>query len=283
MKNCLALILCGLCLLGGCGAGSPASQSPPPPPLLHVTPGSLSFGPTVIGVKNSPQVETLTNTGGSDLDIDGLAITGVNASDFEEPSTNCGSRLGAGATCTLNVSFIPSQPGPRTASITISDNEAGSPQVLPLNGVGVDSGPNATLSATNLNLGNQAVGTTSPAQSITLSNYGTMTLSITGITTSSDFAETNNCSPPTLAPGASCNLSLTFTPAAVGLVDGSVSVQDNAPPSPQTCSIEGVGINSSCVGESHRCTVAGSSPCCPGLKCLFIGLNISVCVRSIEE
>jgi hypothetical protein len=49
---------------------------------------------------------------------------------------------------------------------------------LSLSGIGLTSGSNAALSATSLTFGNQVVGTTSPAQSLTLSNYGTTTLAL---------------------------------------------------------------------------------------------------------
>ena len=267
MKEYFSLIVCGLCLLSSCGGGS-CSPPPPPPPILRVTPGGLTFGVSVVGTKSGPQVETLTNTGGSDLDINGVTITGANATDFDQSST-CGSSLNAGASCTLNVTFTPSQLGQSSASITISDNEVGSPQVLPLNGMGGDSGPNASLSQPGLNFGSQEVGISSAAQPVTLSNYGTMTVSITGITASTDFAQANTCN-STLASGASCTISLTFTPGQMGNLTGTLSVTDNAPGSPQTVSLDGTGDRGGgrCVGLGQQC---GPFPCCPGLVCVFRG------------
>lgn len=226
MKKYFALLLGGLYLLSGCGGGSSA---PPPPPALNLAPASLSFGVSVVGTTNS-QVETLTNTGGSELAINSVAISGTNATDFDQSST-CGPGLGAGASCILGVTFTPSQLGQRSASISITDHGVGSPQVLSLNGVGGDSGPNATLSPTSWIFGNQDVGTTSPAQLFTLSNYGTATLSITGITASTNFGQTNTCN-PTLASGANCNINVTFAPSQTGNLTGTLSVAGNAPGSP---------------------------------------------------
>lgn len=253
MKKYLALMLGGLYVLGGCGGGPAA---PPPPPSLSLAPASLTFGVSVVGIESGPQVETLTNTGGSELAINSVAIIGTNAADFDQSST-CGSSLAAGASCTLSVSFTPSQLGLRSASITITDDGIGSPQLLPLRGAGGDSGPNATLSPTNLSLGNEVIGTTSPAQAITLSNYGTSTLSVTSITASSSFGETNTCS-STLASGASCTINLTFTPSASGNVSGTLSVTDSAPGSPQTVVLTGTGATTKdtltgyCWGGVHR-------------------------------
>jgi hypothetical protein len=94
----------------------------------------------------------------------------------------------------LDVTFTPSEPGQRSASITITDDAAVSSQVLPLKGVGGDLGPDATLSPSSLVFGSQDPDTTSAAQPITLSNYGTTTLSITSIAASTDFGETNTSS-----------------------------------------------------------------------------------------
>ena len=107
-------------------------------------------------------------------------------------------------------------------------------------GCGV-SGPAAALNPTSLNFGNQTVGVTSTAQNVTLSNPGNATLTISSIATSGDYAQTNNCG-TSLAAGGSCNISVTFTPTITGTRTGTLSVTDNAPASPQTVSLTGLGV-----------------------------------------
>ena len=85
------------------------------------------------------------------------------------------------------------------------------------------------------------VGTTSPAQSITLSNYGTTTLSIAGIAATTNFGEIDTCG-TSLTSGANCTINVTFTPSASGSLNGTLSVTDNAPGSPQTVSLSGTGM-----------------------------------------
>jgi len=216
---------------------------------------------------SGPQAETLTNTGGSELAISAMSITGTNATDFDL-SNMCGSSLGAGASCTLNVTFTPSQLGQRSASITITDDAAVSSQVLSLTGVGGDSGPNATFTPTSLAFASQNTDTTSAAQTITLSNYGTITLSIAGITASTSFGETSNCN-STLASGASCTVSVTFTPGSTGSLNGTLSFADNAADSPQIVSLSGTGVAGQCGGVGYPCD--RGVPCCPGLVCTFKG------------
>jgi len=204
---------------------------------------SLDFGTQLIGTSSAPQVVTLTNTGAVSLTISSIAVSGADSEDFGQTNT-CGSHLPPGASCTISVTFAPTQTGPRTASLTITDNGAGSPQLVSLSGTGVTSGPNATLSTTNLTFTTQLVGTTSPPQAVTLSNYGSVTLAINRIaitgTDRGDFAQTNTCG-SSVAPGASCAISVTFNPTQSGTRSGRVSIKDNAPGSPQTVNLTGTG------------------------------------------
>ena len=126
--------------------------------------------------------------------------------------------------------------------------------------------PSAKLSPTTLTFGSELVGTSSQAQSVTLSNSGGGTLSIASITVTANFAETNNCG-STLASGASCTISVTFAPTTTGTLDGTLSVSDNAKKNPQAVSLTGDGL-----ATGGSCSPAGTEclpwrPCCPGLVC----------------
>ena len=98
----------------------------------------------------------------------------------------------------------------------------------------------ATLSPASLTFLSQVVGTTSAAKTATLTNTSSVSLTITSIQTTGDFAQTNNCG-SSLAGGAKCTINATFTPTAMGSRTGTLSVNDNATPSPQTVSLSGSG------------------------------------------
>jgi hypothetical protein len=87
-------------------------------------------------------------------------------------------------------------------------------------------------------------GTTSAAQTATLTNTGNTALSITGISLTganpSDFGETNEC-PSSLAPQQTCTISVTFTPASGASLTATLSVADNATGAPQTTTLNGTG------------------------------------------
>jgi hypothetical protein len=203
---------------------------------------NLTFANQLVGTNSASQTVTLTN-GAVTLTISSIAVTGTNAADFRQTDT-CGSGRLPGAECTITVTFSPTQTGPRTASINITDDAAGSPQTVALSGTGVVLGPNATLSATSLTFATQAVGTTSPAQSITLTNYGTAAVSITkiGLTgaDSSDFVETNTCG-SSVTQGSSCTINVTFKPTGINERSASLSIAVNAPGTPHNVLLTGMG------------------------------------------
>jgi probable HAF family extracellular repeat protein len=206
-----------------------------------LSPTSLNFGTVAIGATSSAKTITLTNVGTATFTISGIAITGANPADFAQTHT-CGSSLGAGASCSITVTFKPTASGMRTAAVSVSDSAAGSPQKVSLSGIGTT----AKLSPTSLNFGSLVIGTTSPPNTVTLTNIGTTTLSITGIaitgTNAGDFAQTHTCG-SALAVSASCSISITFTPTASGTHAAAVSVTDNAAGSPQKVALSGIGAS----------------------------------------
>jgi hypothetical protein len=221
--------------------------TPSTAPAVSLSPSSLSFGSQAVGSTSAPQSVTLTNSGTAALSISSIAISGTNAGDFTE-SDNCppsSSTLAAGASCTVNVTFSPGAAGSRAASVRVSDNASDSPQSVALSGTG--TAPSASLSPSSLSFGSQLVGTTSSAQSVTLTNSGNAALSISNIavsgTNSGDFTETDNCptGSSTLAAGSSCTISVTFTPSATGARSASVQLSDNANGSPQSVTLTGTG------------------------------------------
>lgn len=204
---------------------------------IQLNPAGLVFPAQSLGTPSQPQTVTLTN-GDNPLTIASIAVTGANAGDFAE-TTTCGASLPRGAQCTITVIFTPSAAGIRKASVTITDNAPGSPQVLNLNG----QSSTLTLSASSLSFGNQQVGTTSSnPQSVVATNNGTTAVTFTGITASGDFAETDNCTKAPLQPTTNCVINVTYTPSTAGSSVGALTLADNAPGSPQIVLLTGTGF-----------------------------------------
>ena len=220
-------------------------------PVVSLSPTSLSFGNHQVNTTSSAHTVTLTNSGNAALTIHGIGLSGPNSGDFHQQNTclSSSSTLAAGASCTISVTFTPTAEGNRSASLSIADNASGSPQSVALSGSGTTaSAPVVSLSPTSLSFGNHQVNTTSSAHTVTLTNSGNAALTIHGIglsgPNSGDFHQQNTClsSSSTLAAGASCTISVTFTPTAEGNRSASLSIADNASGSPQSVALSGTGV-----------------------------------------
>jgi len=188
-------------------------------------PSSLDFGAQLINTTSGPKTVTLTNTGDAMLDISSIGITGPSAS-FSE-TNNCGSSLLAGASCSIAVTFKPTSTHTcaETGYLTVTDS--GGVQTVKLSGAGTV----VILSVKSLNFGNQPVFTTSAAKTITLTNHATSrvvsieAIGISGLN-SPAFVQTNTCG-TSVAAGASCTVSVTFTPHGKGGKTATLNVWNN--------------------------------------------------------
>jgi len=119
--------------------------------------------------------------------------------------------------------------------------------------------PAVSITPPSLTFAAQVVGTTSAPQSVTLSNSGNTTLTITSITVTDFFAQTNNCG-ASVAAGASCTISVTFKATTAGERTGAVTIMDNAPGSPQRVALLGTGSDFSVSASPSSATImAGQS------------------------
>lgn len=203
----------------------------------EVLPQSLGFGNQTVGITSSPMTTTFTNSTTAAVTITSITISGANSSDFAETNT-CGNSVAVGASCAISVTFTPTATGTRTATIYVTDNAANSPQSVTLSGIGVQ--PTVSLSPSSLTFPAEVVFTISKAQMVTLTNTGSGTLIISGIAVSGQFTQTNTCG-SSVAPGASCTITVKFIPRSKGTLTGKVSVADNAPGSPQNVALSGTG------------------------------------------
>ena len=123
---------------------------------------SLNFGYQSDGTTSAPQVMTLTNTGNTNLTVNNVNIIGTNSGDFAQ--TNTCSTVSPQATCAITVTFTPTIVGNESASVSVSDNAPGSPQLRSLTGNGLGAGPAVIFTPTSLTFASQLVGSSSPPQ-----------------------------------------------------------------------------------------------------------------------
>jgi hypothetical protein len=232
-------------------------------PQAVLSPTSLTFASTTVGASAAAQTIALSNPGSAALTIGGISVTGANASSFTQSNT-CGASLAAGASCTITVTFTPATTGSLSAAVSVADNASGSPQGAALTGTGASPlVPQAVLSPTTLAFPNTSAGTTSSALTATLSNPGNAPLTIAGITitgaNAGSFSETTTCG-STVAAGATCTVSVVFSPTAAGSFSASLSVADNASGSPQTAALTGTAVASGTFAVSASTTTATVQP-----------------------
>jgi hypothetical protein len=210
----------------GCGGGPDYS--------LTATPNSVTITQGSSGTSTITVVPVNGFSGNVTLSASGLP-SGVTAGFSPNPTATTSTlTLTASATATT---------GTVTVTITGTSGSLSHQTTLSLTVNSSGGNPAVSLSPTSLNFKKVPIGQTSPSQKVTLTNTGTGTLNITSITTSGDFHISNNTCGATVAAGAQCAVSVTFTPTKKGKRTGNLTFTDNAANSPQTVPLSGTGVS----------------------------------------
>ena len=210
--------------------------------FLDLSPDT-DFGKSRPGVHSLVKQFDFINLGPTTLTISAMSLTG---GDFSDTST-CGATLDSQARCLISIQMTPTALGVRSGTLSISTNGNPSLTSLSLTGQGVI--PAVTLSAPNVNFGNQGIGTSSAPQTVTLTNAGTDTLAITSISANSSFNVVHDCG-SSLAPASNCSINITFAPNIATAFSGILTVTTDAPGSPHTVDLSGTGVGTPAVGLS---------------------------------
>ncbi len=212
---------------------------------LSYLPNALTFGAQTLNTTSGPLTVTVTNTGSTPVALGALAVAGTNASEFTTGG-DCVGSLGVGASCVINVAFRPTATGLRVAQLSLNSNASGSPALIDLEGTGTAGAQaTATLTTTDLGFGNQLVGTPSAAQSLVVTNAGgaplVIGIDVEGGADPGDFAITDGCAGQTIAPGATCTVTVVFTPAVFGARSATLTFNSNASNNPVMVTLHGNG------------------------------------------
>ena len=116
----------------GCGGGYSA-PSTPPAPSVTLSSSSVAFPATNLGVSSASMMVTVTNNGTGALTISSVAAGGSNPGDFTNTNT-CSAAIAYLGTCTISVTFVPTATGPRSETLTLTDNAPNSPQIINVTG-----------------------------------------------------------------------------------------------------------------------------------------------------
>jgi len=193
-----------------------------------LTPSSGALTGIVDEVGGNTVPFTLTNTSTTA----GLTVSSIQFSNYNGyniASTNCYAVVPAGQNCTINVNYLPTSLTATTSSLVVTSDASNSPQTASL--TGTSTAPIASLSSP-LTFPSTPVGNTTAAQTVTLTNTGSATLHISSIAYAGDyggdFTVNSSACPTTLAPAATCNITVAFNPAAPGSYSGFIAVTDDS-------------------------------------------------------
>ena len=181
-------------------------------PSFTVSPSSITFPNLTVGLVSVDHEVTVTNTGTTGLTIDSYTVTPLGFLLFEghAPVT-----LAPGQIIRFGFGFAPDAAQTYNGSFTLNVHGA-APVVVPLAGTGVSTGAAVTANPSTISFGSLAAGTTSPPQTVTVTNVGTSNMSFDGVTVNPPFQVTGLVAPKVLKPGAS----LTFQVSAFGTLPG---------------------------------------------------------------
>jgi hypothetical protein len=210
-------------------------------PTYTLSQTALAFGTQLAGTSSTGQAVTVSNTGTVALLIKSITRTGKNAGQFAQ-TNDCLPSVAVGATCTINAVFAPNATGSKTAMLNVNAGGGAGTQTVIITGTGL-AGP-YTVSPTSLSFGSQPVGTSSVAQSVTVTNNGSVPLP--GVTkwlgpNAAQYSKSNNCG-AAIGVGASCTISVVFTPTGKGLKTAAVAVDAGGGAGTQTVALSGTGV-----------------------------------------
>jgi hypothetical protein len=219
--------------LSGVGLGVPG---------IAVSPLALDFGVTSIG-RTATLSATINNPSSGTLTVTGLTTTGGPEFALNVAAPLPPFAIAPGASVDVPVDYTPVDQAADSGTLEIASNDADDPVVsVTLVGVGIVVCDIAV--AAQLDFGQVLVGT-SRTLAVTISNVGSATCTVTAlsVTGSAEFAL--NAAAPVLpfavAPGASVDVLVDYTPVSVGVDSGTLHVASDASDSPATVALSGTG------------------------------------------
>jgi len=190
--------------------------------------GAISFGEQFVNTTSTAQNVGIYNGGNEPLTISNIALTGTGLAMQPTGTNGCanGTVLTAGSLCQVAVTLTPPTAGTFSGTLTFTTNSLNTTSTLQAVAIsGFVYGVNIIPAPTALAFGSQNTGTTSSSQMVTLTNDGDLYSAYFGAPSVPDGFNVNGldaCN--SLAPGANCQLSVTFSPTAAETYSGTVTI-----------------------------------------------------------
>ena len=217
-------------------------------PRYAISLAQLTFNQQTVGLASSPQTVTFTS-----LDQNPLQLSFSTDGDFSAASSCDPGAL----RCYAFVRFSPSAEGTRSGILTVTEAVAATTQPIPLSGTGVLA-PDLKLSATQLSFIAGVTGTGTAPDLVTLTNDGSAPLFLVSISVVGSFVQSNQC-PPSLLPGQSCQVEVSYVAASAGTFSGNLTIADNTSARATVIPLTGTGIPPVTLSRPSRPSSGGSS------------------------
>jgi hypothetical protein len=201
---------------------------------LIFSPAYIQFPSQLIGTISPGQQIVLVNMG---LPAAINSISAGPSSAFHE-TNNCPTLLPSFSSCTITVTYK-AVTGQDSGYVGIVADPNQTNYSVTLNGFGSTSA--IVASTPSVQFGTQFVGGTPLARIVNFTNTTPSPAIITGLSTSTGFAQTNTCTAP-LAPQASCRVAVTFIPTANEIPNGKLTAAGLGPGGSQIVSLYGTGL-----------------------------------------
>jgi hypothetical protein len=213
-------------------APGPGIQGPDP---LYVSQQYVNFGNQFVGSAGLSHEVTVTNISNNPASLSSATIGG--ASEFAISGNTCTGQLAPHQSCAVSASFTPSIDGTRNATLNLSGSSSSA--AISLYGSGVIASQ-VTVNPLQLGFDDSVIGSQSYAQQLTLTNTGSSSVSVSGISFSQPiFSETDNCTAPLPASGT-CVIQVTAKPLRPGGFFGTMTVAFDGTAKNQVLTVSGM-------------------------------------------
>jgi hypothetical protein len=203
---------------------------------VTANPSAVSFGGQTVGTAGAAQTVTLENTGTIALSVTSITASGA----FSEIDGCVNNAVPAGSSCAIQVTFAPTATGEQTGQLIVQGNVYGGQTIVDLDGTGTPAGP-VSVSPNMVSFGPMAVGSTSAALPVAVTNSSAASVPITAIAVTGPFVIASNaCGTTSLSANAACQIELAFKPAQPGPAAGTLTLTDGA--GVQTVELTGTGL-----------------------------------------
>ena len=217
---------------------------------VEVYPTGVNFPAQATGTTGPIQNVTVYNLGPKAFTVTKVTST---LTVFKVVSGTLPFTIQSGGNETFQVQFTPTSAKTFNGKLTFTFTGA-SAQTINLTGLGINTKAIPSLSATSMSFANQALGANGPSQTLTITNRGTVAVSLTAVTITAPFTQTGWTASTSIQPGASFSMQIGYVPSSVGTQAGTLMLTYNIAP-PNGVSLWGTAVTASSLGVTSYPTL----------------------------